>query len=41
MSARYSLTALIIALGLVEPHSSLMLNPFGSTPTEMTSAPSS
>ena len=41
MSARYLRTASAMAWGWVEPHSSLMLKPFGVTPSSITSAPSS
>ena len=41
MSARYSRTARAMALGWVEPQSSLMLVPLGLTPTGITSAPNS
>jgi hypothetical protein len=41
MSARISRTLRLKASGEVDPHSLLMLKPSGSTPMEMTSAPSS
>ena len=41
LSARRSRTFAIKACGAVEPLSRLMLRPFGSTPIEITSAPSS
>ena len=41
MSARISRTLRQSASGAVEPHSRLMLKPSGSTPIEITSAPSS
>ena len=39
--ALYFLTAVFIFEGYVDPHFSLMFNPFGFTPIEITFAPSS